>query len=410
LEWSRIGSYAGDDQPAGISLDSSGVYVLEAYPNDHSWGDGRFAVVKFDLSGGPLWSRTVGGSAQGGSWPVAGEIRADANGVYLCGYRVDQSLNAAGYLAFLSRVGDMVWEKTYDGGGDARFLGLDQDSTGNLTVAGAVGSLAADRWDLRTLSFDSASGLRWTKTRDFGESSETGRAAAGGPIYIAGSAGSGAVLLKYAEAVGPTAALSSSPAPLLVRRSASAVLRVTNAGGAGLTGVVPALAVTSGTLFVAVGSPPSPALADLPAGGTVSFTWTLSVTGVGSALLSATATGRIADNGDVVTSAAAAAVTSVRAIPDFKEAMIAFPNPVTGDVLNVALKLAVDAAEIDVELFDMAYRRIYRGTRHNVANADGLVTVNGMNKLAPGVYLLRAKARLIDGAVTRYDAIKVVVK
>jgi len=410
LAWSRMDNLAWTDQPAGIAVDESGVTVLEPYRNDGLWGDGRFLVARYSLTGGPAWSRTYGGGATGDNWPVAGSIRAGSNGIYFCGSRFTRALRASGYLAAIDRSGNLVWDSVQTAGDDARFLGLALDPNGKLLVTGAAGNLPTDRWDLYTISCDSAGVLRWTRREDFGPTNETGRGAAGDPLYAAGSTGRDAVIMKYTESTGPDAELTMVPAPPVVLRPAKAVLKITDSGGLGLSGVKPVLGVLSGTVFVAVSPAPVPVTADVAARGSVSFTWTLSVSGVGTAVFSATASGMITGTKDVATALASAVVTTVRAYPDFAGRMMAFPNPVTGDVLNVPLKMDADAEEVTVEIYDMAYRRIYRGTRMNLVAADGLVKIPGMSALAPGVYILRARARLAGGKTADYGTMKVVVK
>jgi hypothetical protein len=410
LAWSRVDNFAWKDQPASIAVDDAGVNVLEPYRNDGLWGDGRFLVARYDFDGNLIWSRTAGGGATADNWPVAGAIRAGPNGIYFCGSRLDRALHATGYLAALDRSGNLMWESEQSAGGDARLLGLALDPGGKLLVTGAAGDMAADRWDLYTLSCDSAGAVRWTRRRDFGATNEVGRGAAGSPLYVSGSSGRDAVIVKYAESPGPDAELSTGSVPLKIRRPATAVLRITDTGGSGLSGVTPVLTILSGTVYLTVASAPTPATADVSASGTASFTWSLSVSGVGTAVLSATATGRITGTVDIATALATATVTTVRAYPDFGGRMMVFPNPATGDVLNVAIKLDADASEITVEMYDTGYRRVYRGVRYGVAAADGQVTIPGMNALAPGVYLLRAKARLAGGKTVGYDPVKVVVK
>lgn len=92
------------------------------------------------------------------------------------------------------------------------------------------------------------------------------------------------------------------------------------------------------------------------------------------------------------------------------EEIVAFPNPVSGDLLNLALRLDEGATEVRVDAYNIAFQRVFHGTSRNVARSDGRIEVNGMLQWAPGVYLVRVKATLVDGREQEFPVIKVVVK
>ncbi|MEK7476483.1 MAG: Ig-like domain-containing protein, partial [Candidatus Coatesbacteria bacterium] len=98
------------------------------------------------------------------------------------------------------------------------------------------------------------------------------------------------------------------------------------------------------------------------------------------------------------------------ALRRFADPVVAYPNPVAGNVMNVALNLDADAEVVHVVAYNSAMQLSYDGEWRNVTLADGGVQIKGMNAWAPGVYLLRARATLVSGEVQGFPVLKVVVK
>lgn len=89
---------------------------------------------------------------------------------------------------------------------------------------------------------------------------------------------------------------------------------------------------------------------------------------------------------------------------------VAYPNPVSGDTMNLALQLPSDAAEIRVDAFTVAGRLAYEGVFNAVTQAQGGVALTGMSRWAPGRYVLKTRAKLADGTTKDFPAVKVIVR
>jgi len=89
--------------------------------------------------------------------------------------------------------------------------------------------------------------------------------------------------------------------------------------------------------------------------------------------------------------------------------IMAYPNPIRADRLNVSLDFNGDARQLTVDIFNVAMRRIYAGT-WNISGNDSEVSIDGLSAWAPGVYLLRARAIMQDNSKKDFPVIKVVVK
>ena len=87
-----------------------------------------------------------------------------------------------------------------------------------------------------------------------------------------------------------------------------------------------------------------------------------------------------------------------------------YPNPPKGDEVNLTLRLKANAEELDVQVYNTAMELVFRGVWHNVPMSSGIVKITGLNRLAPGRYLVKAKALLSGGKVQVFPAAKMVVK
>jgi hypothetical protein len=415
VAWTRTLSFAPNDDPAGIAFDGSSLYVLEAWPNGSKAGINGYGLLKFDPDGNLLWTRTYAGHLAGSVWAIPGGLKWHGSNLYFCGYEIgyDAAARAAsagcGSLFKLAASGDVVLSKSYDGGSDAAFTGLDVDDGGNIFVTGAIGSVATDTWDFLTVSYDYAGNVRWTKTRDWGSGNEAGRAVALSSVYVAGSSGTGARLVRYVEPGGLMASLALDPAPQ-AGSELKAFFTLTNISTtATVTGVSPLMRIGSGAEALRLVSGPSPASADIPPGGAAEFTWVFFVSRTAALDFTATGSGTDSVTGKTVGAGASAASAAGNSDVLRGRAIVVYPNPVRGDRLNVALRLDGDASEVAIELYDMAMRTAYRGTWRNVTRVEGMVTVDGVRRLAPGVYLLRARAKYRGGEKT-FPSAKVVIK
>lgn len=101
---------------------------------------------------------------------------------------------------------------------------------------------------------------------------------------------------------------------------------------------------------------------------------------------------------------------SVPQLTKFSKPLVVYPNPVSGDSINVALKLNADATEVEVEVYNMAMQRMYKGVWQGVSKIEGGVKIDGISQWPPGVYFIRSTAELADGSTQNFKVIRVMVK
>jgi hypothetical protein len=176
------------------------------------------------------------------------------------------------------------------------------------------------------------------------------------------------------------------------------------------TGDLPADNVGPSLVFGTAGlavvtSGPVPAVKNpLAPGETVVFTWKLKAVKAGELSLTLSATGD-----DTVYKVGTTVAVKVTINPRFDEDIVVFPNPVKAGTLTVAMKLDGDAERVDVSLYNPAMQRVMSASWKGVKQMPGEVVLDGLEKLAPGVYLLKAVAKTASGT-RKFPVVKVVVK
>lgn len=199
----RFRGSGGNVQPAAIVLDSRGfLYVTGA-----TWINGGFDVflLKYDLNGNLIWSRTRGTSNQ--QWDAAFTMALAANGdVVLGGYKqpgLFQDVDV--YILRYGPDGSFRWDWTVYGVADVEeVIDLTVDGDGN-TYALAQYAPPGNYISLLTVKLDPSGALLWSdiytgqSTGDYGAGIEL---APDGSVFAAGAAwenGSqnGMTLIKY---------------------------------------------------------------------------------------------------------------------------------------------------------------------------------------------------------------------
>jgi hypothetical protein len=231
----------------------------------------------------------------------------------------------------------------------------------------------------------------------------------GTDVYLsalsAGSNPPGVTLLS-----GAVLAAQASCAPLSVTsgQSYQYQLLVTNTGDDEAVAVAAAMVLSDPNKAQILSGPVPPGPVSLSPTASMTFTWQLTAERSGSVQLKGTATGLDYLGGATLTAQASA--TQGIGFEGTTDSMILYPNPVGGDTLNVGLALTADATEVDVNVYNVAGQRLYKGSWADVAASEGGVVINGVLQWAPGVYLVKATAKLTDGTAQSFPVLKVMVK
>jgi len=184
-------------------------------------------------------------------------------------------------------------------------------------------------------------------------------------------------------------------------------LTVSNTGDVAATGVTPSLGFSDPSMAGVISGPVPAQVSSLSPHESVEFLWSTEARRAGTLTVTASAAGTDAFFMTPVTAQGQETVTVLRRTD---EDIAVYPNPVDGDFLNVALKIEGNAKEVEVKVYNAAFRLAYSGTWRNVNGSEGGVRIDGVSGWAPGVYLLRAKVTDASGSGKPFPTVKVMVK
>lgn len=160
------------DEAKAIAVDnSSNVYVT-----GYSFGLGTgndFATIKYDPSGGTLWTRRYDNNLVANSDDGANAIVVDSLGnVYVTGYSLAQ-FGLFAHYDFLtikySPSGEVLWSHRYNGSetGDDKANAMAIDDWGNVYVTGYSAGIAANsKYDYATIKYSSTGEVLWVRRYD----------------------------------------------------------------------------------------------------------------------------------------------------------------------------------------------------------------------------------------------------
>lgn len=273
------GTVIWQDSALPFTDSTPAIPVIGAVGRVHASGPtptGDFGTVTLDVDGKELWRRTFDGAGHGSDVPTG--IAADiGGGVHVTG----SSMGAGGTSDYATvkydSAGNLLWARTYDGGGEDRPAGVVVDSAGNAWVTGVSGN------DVVTLKYDPAGNQVFShRFVSPGPAAVAGVALdSWGNATVAFSAAGNVFALRYGEApvrIGPLSLRSLDPCRAFDSRESALGGPNPLAGPSdhvlALAGVcgVPATAKAVALNVTAVGATQPGNLVLFPAGQTVPLT------------------------------------------------------------------------------------------------------------------------------------------
>jgi hypothetical protein len=157
-QWNKTYGAAGNDYASCLMSAADGGYAVLSYTM--SFGGYKAWLFKIDSSGNMVWNKTYGVGTV--SWGNTGIQTADGSyaitGVVWTGGKRDA------WLIKTDPSGNMLWNKTYGGTGDDTGWAVEQMEDGDYAIVGVTSSFGAggvDGWLFRT---DSSGNMLWNKT------------------------------------------------------------------------------------------------------------------------------------------------------------------------------------------------------------------------------------------------------
>ena len=156
LIWQK--NYGGPEEDAGYSVlqTNDGGYIIAGKTESYGAGGSDVYLIKTDTNGNMLWQKSYGGSRIDEGRSVA---QTSDGGYIIVGYSDSCRINDFDvYLVKTDANGNMLWQKTYDGGFYDRGWSVAQTSDGGYIIAGE------SHYDVYLIKTDTNGNMLWQKS------------------------------------------------------------------------------------------------------------------------------------------------------------------------------------------------------------------------------------------------------
>lgn len=166
-EWEKF--YGGSGYEIGYWTQQTldGGYVVVGYTTSFGAGNEDVYLVKTDASGTVEWTKTYGGGGTDSAYSIQ---QTSDHGYIMAGFT--DSSGAGSYDVYVIRTdaaGNVLWDRTYGGGGFDKGYSVQSISDGTFIVSGTSRSFGDSSGDVYLLKLDSAGDVLWSNTYDAGD-------------------------------------------------------------------------------------------------------------------------------------------------------------------------------------------------------------------------------------------------
>jgi len=189
--WTKTYGGINDDDGMSVQETSDSGYIIGGYTNSFGAGEEDIYLIKTDISGDTLWTRTYGGTLE----DVGFSVQQTSDSGYIVAGLTESFGAPCGYLVKTDVSGDILWTKTYrkEGIWDGLFS-VDQTSDNGYIMTGftySLGGSGLDVWLIKTIANGDT---LWTSTYG-GDSIDTGSS-------VKQTSDSGYVVVGYTRSFG----------------------------------------------------------------------------------------------------------------------------------------------------------------------------------------------------------------
>ncbi|MCH8012468.1 MAG: T9SS type A sorting domain-containing protein [Candidatus Marinimicrobia bacterium] len=188
--WTKTFGGANDDWSNSVQQTDDGGYIIGGGTGSFGAGERDVYLIKIDTNGDTLWTKTFGGTSSERGHSVQ---QTDDGGYIITGYT--HSFGAGGsdvYLVKTDTNGDTLWTKTFGGTSLDEGHSVQQTDDGGYIITGSTSSFGAGNSDVYLVKTDTNGDTLWTKTYG-GTSADVGNSVKqtdDGGYIIAGLSGS----------------------------------------------------------------------------------------------------------------------------------------------------------------------------------------------------------------------------
>ncbi len=164
--WTK--TYGGTVRNHGFAMDinTDGGFIITGYTNSTGAGSDDVYLIRTDLNGDTLWTKTYGANRVDRGYAVR---QTNSGGFIVAGYTNSFSPNPANpnydiYLLNVDANGDTLWTKRWGGINNDRGYAVQQTTDNGFIVVGYANSFGAGQSDVYIIKTDSLGNTLWTKT------------------------------------------------------------------------------------------------------------------------------------------------------------------------------------------------------------------------------------------------------
>ena len=159
-QWTK--TYGGTDTDEGYQVQQTtdGGFIIVGTTESYGVKSGDVYLLRIDSNANLLWTKTYGGT----SYDVANSLVQTLDGGFVIAGSADSfEGNYNMYLIRTDMNGDTLWTRTYGGTGDDEGISILQNNTGDYVVAGYTTGFGAGNGDIYLVDIDTNGILKWSK-------------------------------------------------------------------------------------------------------------------------------------------------------------------------------------------------------------------------------------------------------
>lgn len=166
-QWSRKYGGAGDEYATCIQATPDGGYILAGSTNTYGAGGWDMYVIKTNVMGDTLWTRTYGGTlSEGGVNSTRQTIEPTFDGGYILGSYSASFFTAGGndaYLVKTDAAGNVMWSRMYGGFASEIIYDVKQCADSGFVFAGSTTSFGGGSSDIYLVRTNSTGDTLFTR-------------------------------------------------------------------------------------------------------------------------------------------------------------------------------------------------------------------------------------------------------
>jgi SprB repeat/Secretion system C-terminal sorting domain len=160
--WTKTYGGANDDEFEHVCLTSDGGYLLTGTTGSFGSGSSDIYLLKTNSTGDTLWTKAIGGTMEDSAFFAQ---QTTDNGYIICGATNSFGAGALDvYVIKTNSTGDTLWTKTIGGAQNDYGWTIEQTTDGGYIVAGQTSSFGTGVEDAYLIKLDANGAVVWTKT------------------------------------------------------------------------------------------------------------------------------------------------------------------------------------------------------------------------------------------------------